>query len=109
MEILYCFKLDPDTGEVKRYEIKDYHVKKRMWATPKEEICFKENLGTRTDYHYALKPNKLNRFVHEKVFTFDPDYGHAIGIIIDTLKQDVEESKLKFKRLEGILSRVRHE
>lgn len=89
---LYCFKLYETSGKVTTTVIRDY--------TPK-------NTGDRKTYiyrdsithvkHYVYKSN-LDKVVHNKMYTFDPDVNRALNIIENYLSGKYMKAKSEYMR-----------
>lgn len=102
---IYCFKLDAETFELTRIEITDYETIKcnsrrhiYKWEKPKINRCEKR---------FYLNPEKIDRFVNNKVFTFNPDREHAWYIIESTLETKLVEHKAAVEKISNTLNSVR--
>lgn len=98
MDTLYCFKLNMVTGEITRTEINSYHTNMDRY-NQKYVYGFKMNFGTKYDYHYRIKEDKLDHFSHDKIFSFDPDIKKAKNIMYVSLKEKQKKAYITEKKL----------
>lgn len=103
---IYCFKINKDTFELSRIEIPKYRIRKinnygkfvYEWELPKIN---------RYDKHFYLEPEKIDRFVNYKVFTFNPDAQNALNIIKSTLEKQLDEFTSKIQRTQNFLENIK--
>lgn len=96
---LYRFKLDEEKGQISKLEINDYS--EVVWYSKRE-------------YRYRLmgsirdvKSKNLDRFVHDQVHTFNPDFEHARQIMLDdigTKQCKAHEDYLKYTEIKNKLN-----
>lgn len=84
METLYCFKYDRENGKLTKIEIPEYKINTNRF-TDRKTYCFEKPRINKSDNHYQIPEEKFDRFVSDKVFTFNPDVENAKYIIYDTL------------------------
>ena len=106
MDTLYCFKLCEDTGEIKRFVIKDYKVEKHKWNSNKNAYCFDMNMGTSGDYHYKVRTDKLDEMHNYKVYTFIDDIDYAAHIMRDTLRDERDSLHAKYAKMSGLVATI---
>lgn len=107
MDKFYCFKHEPSTGEITRFDITDYKIEQCRWDKRSMDfVCFVDNFGTKADYRYTIAMDKLDRYSREKVFTFNGSYNHARDIIKDSIGKDLIRTKRKYKQLERALKKL---
>lgn len=78
MEPLYCFRLCSDTGKITRLKIEDYS--QVTLCTFTSRYCL-EYTDPTTKYLNRVRPENIDKLVHNKVYTFNPDIDHAKEII----------------------------
>lgn len=103
---LYCFRLDKETGKITRYTIEDYEDIEVSTYTHRRIFKFVEKLGAKNDYRYTIKHELLDRFVTDKVFTFNPDIDRAYGIINYTIKEKLDKSQTFIDKYTEILHKI---
>ena len=86
---LYCFRLDPETGELTRYEVWNYYTVTNFYSN-KKAYKFRGQIGANTYDKYTVKFEDLNRFAWFKLFTFDPDMDKARQLILADLDERIE-------------------
>lgn len=94
MEPLYCFRLYPDTGKITCLKIEDYS--QVTVCTFTSRYCL-EYVDPTTKYLNRVRPENIDKLVHNKVYTFDPDPDRAKEIInnaiLDKLNAAVAEKE----------------
>lgn len=78
MEPLYCFRLYPEIGEITCLKITNYSTVTLCEFTGR--YCF-EYVDPTTKYLNRVRPENIDKLVHNKVYSFDPDIDHAKEII----------------------------
>ena len=106
METLYCYKLDELSGEITKFEILEYHFKKNAWSDTKDEYCFRADLYERANYPYCVKRNQLDRLVHDKVFTFNPDIDYGVQVIKDTVLDREKTATKELNKYKNLLAKI---
>ena len=100
---LYCFKLDPNTGQISRSVIKDYKtIPVSQWVDNGNKYRYKNNHGTLTD---AYERN-LNQMVHNKVYSFNDDIGAAKHIMQETIKNRIQNLFHELEKCQTVLERM---
>lgn len=97
---LYCFCFDSETGLVTKIDIPRY-VTRRIGTTGRYIIAFTEPRIIKCQHNfYEVPSNRIDKFVHEKVFSFDPSIVNACDIIKKTLERRIQEyqTKLTFEK-----------
>lgn len=97
MEPLYCFKFNDETGEITKIEIPKYRTDYNKY-TKKNTYVWSEPRINVSDSHFSVSDDKIDRFVTNKVFTFNTDYEHACEIIRNTLIEDAEKLEKQMRR-----------
>ena len=82
--ILYCFKFNPNTFEITKWEITKYQ-KRKVNDCGRVVYTFRNSKISDRTGAYSVENTKLNRFVSNKVFTFNPDEKRVRRIIESTL------------------------
>ena len=103
MDLLYCFKFDPDTGKITKYTIEEYKIVINRF-TDRRTFYFNGYHAGRTEKHSQLKEEKLERFTTNCVWTFNPDLKHAIDIMTATLEEKACEAHKTFRRCLAMLN-----
>lgn len=84
METLYCFKYDKENGKLTKIEIPEYATSVNKF-TDRKTYYFNKPRINKSIGVYQVPEEKLDRFVNDKVFTFNPDVKNVKYIIYDTL------------------------
>ena len=102
-EILHCFKLVEANGryQLEHFEITDWSLRKLYSGF---EYSFKGNLIESSYRNETVKDSKLDRFVNNKVFTFNPEEDHAKMIIEYELNSKKQKAEEKLKRCSEMLN-----
>ena len=89
-ETLYCFKLNKETGVIKKIEINDYESGK--WSDKKQWYRFR--LDSVVYYAYS---HDFDRFKNDRVYSFNDSFDDAVRIIYNTImgKRDYEYTQYK--------------
>lgn len=92
---LYCFMLSEKTGEIKRYEIKEYEdlKNKYRWYRPD---------GYRK---YTYKRN-LDKVYHNEIDSFNGDLSHALKIYESTFMAKRDKANEDYWRFHNLLVRI---
>ena len=112
LKTLYCFKLH-ESGEIEKIEIPEWHTTR--WNTGRFVISFDSNVAqiNKYDKRYFLDSNKLDRFVTNKLFTFDGDETRAREKIKKTLSERLinasDECDKNMRALSSITRREKDE
>lgn len=101
---LYVFKFDEATGEVKRFVVKNY--REITLNSHKVEYVFQSKEINKEQSYFAIRNDKLDRFVNNKVVTFHDDYEMAYKIIEDTIHEKINDYQRKVKHQTCILKRL---
>lgn len=84
MEILYCFKYDKENGKLTKIEIPEYGTSTNRF-TERKTYYFNKPRINKSSSLYQVTEEKIDRFVNNKVFTFNPDVENVKQIIYSTL------------------------
>ena len=84
MKTLYCFKYDEETGKIETIEIPEYRVDVNRY-TGRKTYCFQKPRINKSDSHYHIPEAKLDRYVNNKVYTFNSDIQNAKRIILEDM------------------------
>lgn len=104
--MLYCYRVNENTGEIRKYTIKDYVEQKRKYGNTME-YSFKQDLGTGVVYPYYLTNDKLNRYSKEKYFTFNDNEQEVVRDILDAISEKEAQYSRKATRFNLIGTRIR--
>ena len=96
MNTLYCFKLNDDFT-ITKIEITDY---KRIENPYSSRVIYSWDSPriNKSDSHFSITSDKLDRFTCNKVFTFTDDLDRAIGIIRNQLNNNVDKARIEYER-----------
>ncbi len=106
-EPLYCFHLNEATGQLRKFEITDYVIKWFGYGVKHQCYSFMLALNERSPYKYNIKTSNLDRYVGQKLFTFDPDINNAIEVIVKTLEKKSLSAKSEHQYCERIIKRIK--
>ena len=84
METLYCFKYDKENGKLTKIEIPEYGTSTNRF-TDRKTYYFNKPRINKSSGLYQVPEEKIDRFVSDKVFTFNPDVENVKQIIYSTL------------------------
>lgn len=103
---LYCFKLDPVTGVVTRYEVSgaEWTLNRHAWSRGRDEYVFYTDIGTSSRYRYSVQQRNLDRFVSNKLYTFNPDRNAALNIINKALGDKLSQAQREVSKYDMIIS-----
>ena len=90
---LYCFKVNEDKDAIKiyRYQINDYnYVVKNEF---RKEYSFPGEVIDSTYRTFIVNKDNIDKYVLQRVFTFNPDYRHAVEVIENKLNSEIERSE----------------
>lgn len=103
MDPLYCFKFDIDNNKIQKITIKDYSVSEKSFSISRCSYKF-INTVTSSGKYYWLESTKLDRYVSNKVFTFNNSVDYAKQIAIDTIKAKQKAAQAEYDRCSALLS-----
>lgn len=75
-KILYCFKLDEKSATLTKYEIDNYVEK---YFTGKPHLVYHHQLDTKYPTNHSVAIENLDKVVHLKIHTFNPDPEKALA------------------------------
>lgn len=84
METLYCFKYDKENGKLTKIEIPEYGISVNKF-TERKTYYFNKPRINKSSGLYQVQEEKIDRFVSDKVFTFNPDVENVKRIILNTI------------------------
>ena len=96
---LYCFKLNKETGEVKRIEINNYAS--GMWNNKKQWFRFRSE----SVIYYAYSQD-FDRFKNDRVYSFNDDMNHAIEIMYQTLMEKSEKEYRDYQKHHNLMCEI---
>lgn len=102
MDTLYCFRFNRENGQLNRFEITDYEVVELSPYTHRRAFKFKANFGTKAVYRHTIKYENLDEFLNDKIITFNSDFEHAKGIIVNSFKAKVKQAKLEVEKYDRL-------
>ena len=98
-EKLYCFKLNKDTGEIKKIEISNYE--RRQWNNG--EKFFRYKLASTVYYAYE---KDFDRFKNDRVYSLNDSLEDAIDIITNALSKKRDDAKFMLDKWDGLINRI---
>lgn len=108
-EPLYCFKLEEESGKIIRYIIPEWDIR-NINNYGRFNYIFDIPEGMlKSKSKYYLENNKLDRFVSNKLITFNPDEEEAFQLIIHTLISRRNQSLEYANKLDDMIGRVSNE
>lgn len=106
-KVLYCYKVDELTGLITQYEIKDYEFHKSAYGNKNHDTwSFRGIISKDCNYRYCIERFKLNRYVNQKLFTFNPSMDYGRKIIIDTIMDKAKQAHREEVRYKEILEKI---
>lgn len=93
---LYCFKLNKETGEIRKIEITNYAS--GMWNNKKQWYRFR----LESVIYYAYSQD-FDRFKNDRVYSFDGDFDRAVEIIRSTLIERKEKEYAVYEKHKNVL------
>jgi hypothetical protein len=99
---LYCFRLNDVTGEITKYIITDYEHREYGY---RKFYKFTADLGCR-DYVYIVREQNINKFVSNKVFTFNPNVKDAMVKILNTIKNKKNTAEREANRCSKMMDLI---
>lgn len=100
METLYCFKYDKENGKLTKIEIPEYKIITNRF-TDKKIYYFEKPKINKSDSHYQTPEEKLDRFVNDKIFTFNPDEQRVKRIILNTICCKRDKAKIEYHKYQN--------
>ena len=111
METLYCFKYDKENGKLTKIEIPEYGTSVNRF-TERKTYYFNKPKINKSSGLYQVPEEKIDRFVSDKVFTFNGDTQNAKRIIFETMLSKyykLENERLKLRDVIGEFLKVNPE
>ena len=105
METLYCFKYDKENGKLTKIEIPEYKIITNRF-TDRKKYCFEKPKINKSYSHYEIPEEKFDRFVSDKLFTFNPDVENAKQIIYSTLEYKRDRAELEYHKYQEELNKI---
>lgn len=102
---LYCFKVNPETGQIKKITIPRYNIKKPSHYTSRLIYIF-GNCISNDGKTYRITSDKLDRFVGNKLFTFNGSILDAREVITDTLLDQLDNLEDKLIHTQTLYNKV---
>ncbi len=99
-KILYCFKLDENSATIKRYEIENYV---RKVFTGKPHLVYNHHLDAKYATTHSVAEENLDKVVHMKIHTFNPDLEEALAIMNAYLILKRENSYKDYQRFNELI------
>lgn len=100
METLYCFKYDKENGKLTKIEIPEYKIITNRF-TDRKNYCFEKPKINKSYSHYEIPEEKLDRFVSDKLFTFNPDVQRVKRIILNTICCKRDKTKAEYHKYQN--------
>lgn len=97
MDKLYCFKYNGENCNITKIEIPEYRIDTNKY-TGRKTYCFDKPRINKSDSHYQIPEGKLDRFVNDKIYTFNPDVENVKQIIYSTLEKKRDEAEYEYHR-----------
>ena len=105
METLYCFKYDKENGKLTKIEISEYATRVNKY-TDRKTYYFNKPRINKSSGLYQVPEEKIDRFVSDKVFTFNPDVENAKQIIYSTLEEKRNKAELEYHKYQEELNKI---
>ncbi len=106
MDELYCFKYDKENGKLTKIEIPEYGTSVNRF-TERKTYYFNKPRINKSSGLYQVKEEKIDRFVSDKIFTFNPDVENAKEIIYSTLLKKRDKAYDEFHKYDGMVDIIR--
>lgn len=100
-EPLYLFKLNEETGEVKKYTITDYEDGRAHWSSNLAFRSYKIS-GTR----YYCYDTDLDMFKNGRVYSWDDSIEHARSIMATSIKKRRAKANREYKKWDKLFKRL---
>lgn len=92
---IYLYKLNENTGEISVYEITEWIlIPHKFGIIDRDEFRFTGKFGSKFNYTYNVRRNKLDKYISQKVFSFTYNPQEIYKII----KTAIEDKRLKAVR-----------
>lgn len=92
----YCFRLNKETGEITRLEIKDY--KFDAWkGYPVRRRCYMFKVNSN---RYCAYEDEFDRFKNDRVYSFNGSMEHAVQIIYKHLEEKRNAAEKEYKKFD---------
>ena len=95
MKPLYCFRYNPETGEILRSEITNYSKVTLCEFTGRYCVEYKDPV---TKYVNRVRPENIDKLVYNKIYSFTSDIDYARLIVNDALKAKVAEAQAEVEK-----------
>ena len=106
-QILYCYRVDEDTGKLDCYIVDDYKIYSLGAFTDCKNIRFDARLvGLKTKTTYYLKAENIDHYVRGCVFTYEQDYDKAYALVKHTVSEQIDLTKKKLKKLQCLYDKL---
>lgn len=106
-EILFCYKLDELTGEITQYKITEYEFHEGAFGNKKHDCwMFRGVVSKDYNYRHCIERFKLDRYVNQKLFTFNQSMDYGRKIIIDTIMDKAKQAHREEVRYKEILEKI---
>ena len=107
MQPLYCYKLDELTGQLAQYKIEEYSFHKNVYGNKhRDTFQFRGIISEDQNYRYVVERGKLDRYVSQKLFTFNPSIDDAMKKVRKSIEDKRDKSKRECFRYESILRKL---
>ena len=106
METLYCFKYDKENGKLTKIEIPEYGTSTNRF-TERKTYYFNKPRINKSSGLYQVPEEKIDRFVSDKVFTFNPDVEKVKQIIYSTLEEKRDKAYKDFCKYGDMIGDIR--
>ena len=101
-KVLYCFKLNEETGEIEKIAITDYVKKCISESAKRYTYIYRYNNNL-----YVVYERNLDVLVNWKLHTFNPDQEVAFSIIENSIKEKADKSLNDYYRWTEVLRKVK--
>lgn len=105
MENLYCFKYDKENGKLTKIEIPEYGTSINKYTSRKTYYFNKPKIN-KIDNYYQVPEEKIDRFVNDKVYTFNPDVENVKMIIYSTLEEKRDKAEFEYHKYQEELNKI---
>lgn len=106
-EILYCYKVDELTGQITQYEIKNYDFQEAAYGNKNHDTwSFRGIVSKDYNYRYCIERFKLDRYVSQKVFTFNSSKEYAHNIIRTAIRGKINKAQYEQQKYNELLNKI---
>lgn len=94
--ILYHFTVNEDTGEIQRFDVKEYHTSSIAYVWKKSNGYTK----------YSYKRN-IDKLCHGEICSFNESYQHARELFLDYYEEKAKIERKKLALNENLIKKIK--